>query len=78
MKFKDFARKNESKWLTPKQVARLMQCSKEHVYDLAKSGRISYIRDGKNIRFKPEDLDDYEKSNYVRRNNGTTPKRPKF
>ena len=38
---------------------------------LVKAGKICYIKDGKNIRFKPEDLDDYEKHSYVRRNYGT-------
>jgi len=67
MTFKEFANKNQILWLSPKQVAKLMQCSVEHVYDLVKSGIICYIKDGKNIRFKPEDLDAYEKHNYVRR-----------
>ncbi len=67
MTFKEFANKNQILWLAPKQVAKLMQCSIEHVYDLVKSGKVCYIKDGKNIRFKPEDLDDYEKHTYVRR-----------
>ncbi len=67
MTFKEFAKKNQIIWLSPKQVARLMQCSVEHIYDLVKSGKICYIKDGKNIRFRPEDLDDYEKQNFVRR-----------
>lgn len=70
MTFTEFARENQLIWLTPKQVAKLMQCSVEHIYDLAKSGKIPYIKDGKNIRFRPEDLDDYEKNSYVRRNHG--------
>ena len=65
--FKDFAIKNEIIWLTAKQVAKLMQCSRERVYELAKSGQISYIKAGKNVRFKPEDLDEYEKQSYVKR-----------
>ena len=71
MNFKEFAKKMQCMWLSPKQVAKLMQCSIEHIYDLVKSGKICYIKDGKNIRFKPEDLDDYEKHSYVRRNYGT-------
>jgi excisionase family DNA binding protein len=71
MTFREFARKNQMLWLTARQVAHLMQCSIEHVYDLAKSGKIRYIKDGKNVRFKPEDLDDYEKQLFVRRNHGT-------
>ncbi|MCK4762748.1 MAG: helix-turn-helix domain-containing protein [Candidatus Aminicenantes bacterium] len=65
--FIEFAKQNQILWFTPKQVAGLMQCSVEHVYDLAKAKKICYIKDGKNIRFKPEDLDEYEKSSYVRR-----------
>lgn len=68
MTFKEFAAKAKCLWLSPKQVAKLMQCSVEHVYDLVKAGKICYIKDGKNIRFKPGDLDDYEKHSYVRRN----------
>jgi len=67
MNFKEIARKMKILWFTPKQVAELLQCSKEHIYDLAKSRKISYIKDGKNIRFKPEDLDEYTKLSYVRR-----------
>lgn len=67
MTFKEFASKNQIIWMTAKQVAQLMQCSVEHVYNLAKSGKIRYIKDGKNVRFKPEDLDDYEKFSFVRR-----------
>ena len=70
MTFKEFAKQNHCIWLTPKQVAKLMQCSLEHVYELAKSGKISYIKDGKNVRFKPEDLDEYEIHRYVRRTHG--------
>jgi excisionase family DNA binding protein len=68
MTFKEFAANNKCLWLSPKQVAKLMQCSIEHVYDLVKAGKICHIKDGKNIRFKPDDLDDYEKYSYVRRN----------
>jgi excisionase family DNA binding protein len=67
MTFKEFALKNQTLWLSPKQVAKLMQCSIEHVYDLAKSGKIGYIKDGKNVRFRPKDLDDYELQSFVRR-----------
>jgi len=63
MSFSEFAAKNELMWLQPKLVAKLMACSLEHVYDLAKSGRIPYIQDGRNIRFRPEDLDAYERHN---------------
>jgi hypothetical protein len=38
--------------------------SNEHVCKLVKAGRICYIKDGKNIRFKPENHDDYEKHSY--------------
>jgi excisionase family DNA binding protein len=61
MTFAEYAGKNGMLWLPAKLVARLMQCSIEHVYDLAKSGRIPYIQDGRNIRFRPEDLDAYER-----------------
>jgi excisionase family DNA binding protein len=63
MTFKEFAAKIPCLWLAPK----LMQCSIEHVYDLVKAGKICYIKDGRNIRFRPEDLDDYEKRSIVRR-----------
>jgi excisionase family DNA binding protein len=64
MTFSEFAAKNGLLWLRPKLVAKLMACSQEHVYDLAKSGRIPYIQDGRNIRFRPEDLDAYEQYAY--------------
>lgn len=64
MTFSEFAGKNGLLWLQPRLVAKLMACSLEHVYDLAKSGRIPYIQDGRNIRFRPEDLDAYEQHNH--------------
>lgn len=64
MTFKEYAIENQVLWLSPKQVAKLMQCSIEHIYDLAKSGKVNHIKDGKNIRFKPDDLDEYENSSY--------------
>jgi len=67
MTFKEYAKANAMMWISSKQAAKLMQCSIEHIYDLAKLKRVCYIKDGKNIRFKPEDLDDYEKQHYVRR-----------
>ena len=48
MKFKEFAAKNGILWLTSKQAAKLMQCSREHVYDLAKSGRVPQAAEGGN------------------------------
>jgi len=71
MTFKEFAAKIPCLWLSPKQVARLMQCSIEHVYDLVKLGRLCYIKDGRNIRFRPEDLNDYEKRLFARRKHVT-------
>lgn len=72
MTFAEYARRTGAIWLSPKIVAKLMQCSIEHVYDLAKSGRVPYIRDGRNIRFRPEDLDAYEERIY-----GIHPKKPR-
>ena len=71
MDFKEFAKKKEIIWITPKQAAQLMQCSVEHIYDLAKSGKIPYIRDGKNKRFLPKDLDEYTNKSYVRSSHAT-------
>ncbi|MCK5059434.1 MAG: helix-turn-helix domain-containing protein [Candidatus Aminicenantes bacterium] len=71
MTFKEFAAKIPCLWLSPKQVARLMQCSIEHVYDLVKLGRLCYIKDGRNIRFRPKDLNDYEKRLFARRQHVT-------
>jgi excisionase family DNA binding protein len=51
----------------PRQGANLMQCSTEHVYNLVKTGKLCYIKDGWNIRFKPENLDDYAKYSNTRR-----------
>ena len=68
-RFAEYARRHNILWFAPKLVAELMQCSVEHIYDLVKSGKLCYIKDGKNIRFKPEDLDDYEEHIYVRRSN---------
>jgi excisionase family DNA binding protein len=62
--FTEFAEKSGLIWLAPKTVAKLMQCSLEHVYALAKTGRIPYIQDGRNIRFRPWDLDAYEQHFY--------------
>ena len=67
MSFSEFAAKNGLMWLQPKLIAKLMACSLEHVYDLAKSGRIPYIQDGQNIRFRPEDLDAYSGQGRSRR-----------
>jgi excisionase family DNA binding protein len=67
MTFKEFAKTNNMMWISPKQAAKLMQCSIWHIYDLAKSGQVNYIKEEKNIRFKPEDLDDYERRHYVGR-----------
>jgi len=64
MTFSEYAGKQGMLWLPAKVAAKLMQCSVEHVYDLAKSGRIPYIQDGRNIRFRPEDLDAYEQHNH--------------
>ena len=76
MTFTEFAREKGITWISPKMVAKLMQCSVEHIYDLVKSGQIPYIKDGRNIRFRPEDLDAYEKHNYItRRRNGTVQKK---
>ncbi len=71
MNFKEFAKKIGVILITPKQVAKLMQCSVEHVYDLANSGKIPYIKDGKNKRFYPKDLDEYTNKSYVRSSHAT-------
>lgn len=68
MTFTEYAKINGIIWFSPKLTAKLMQCSIEHVYDLVKLGKIPYIRDGRNIRFRPEDLDAYEKHYYFRSN----------
>ncbi len=44
MTFKEFAGKNQIIWLSAKQVARLMQCSVEHIYDLVKSVKYATLR----------------------------------
>ena len=69
--FRQYAIENHIIWFKPKLVAQLMGCSTEHVYDLVKLKKISCIKDGKNIRFKPEDLDMYEKKSYQGEENGT-------
>lgn len=42
------------------QVAELWGCSHQHVRNLVHSKRLTCIRVGKLIRFRPEDLRDYE------------------
>ena len=48
MTFQEYAWENGMMWFSPKIAAKLMQCSVEHIYDLVKSGKIPYIKDGKN------------------------------
>ena len=64
MSFSEFTLKNGFLRLAPRTVAKLIQCSLRHVYDLANSGRVPYIQDGRNVRFPPEDLDAYERQLY--------------
>ena len=45
--------------LTPHQVAELLQVHTDWVYDNAAAGNLPHIRLGRNIRFKPADLDAY-------------------
>jgi excisionase family DNA binding protein len=35
-------------------------CSKQHVYNLIERGELSYLRIGNLIRFRPEDIAEYE------------------
>lgn len=45
--------------LTPKEVARYLQCSKGKVYAMARKNLLPVLRFGKNVRFRKEDLDAY-------------------
>jgi excisionase family DNA binding protein len=45
---------------TVDDVAALLNCSKDHIYKLVRSGELSAVRHGpKFLRFRPEDVDSY-------------------
>lgn len=45
--------------LTPQQVAELFGVNKEWIYDQCAEGKMPHVRLGRNIRFRPADLDAY-------------------
>jgi hypothetical protein len=75
MTFKEFASKIPCLWLAPKHVAKLMQCSIEHVYELEKLIRLCYIKDGRGMGLRSKDLNDYEKRLFARRQHVTLQKK---
>ena len=45
-----------------KVVAEALHCTPKHIYDLAKSGELTYSRDGRNITFELADVQAYQAS----------------
>ena len=54
------------KRFTVKQVAALWGCSGQHIYRLLSRRELGHIRVGGAIRFRPEDLIDFEKGSICR------------
>ncbi|HIG53597.1 MAG TPA: DNA-binding protein [Candidatus Latescibacteria bacterium] len=44
---------------TPEEAAVALRISRTHLYQLKSAKQISYIKIGKNLRFRRKDLDDY-------------------
>ena len=59
--------------LTPDEVAESLQISKSYLYELKSRDRIPYVKVGANLRFRPEDLEEYvaKLAKDTRRKNGT-------
>jgi len=66
-----FNRKNRP---TVPQVAGSMQYSIGEIYDLAKSGRLCYIENDRDIGSRSEDFNDCEKRSFARRKHVTLQK----
>jgi excisionase family DNA binding protein len=46
--------------LSASQLAKLWGCSRQHIYSLARTGRLRCLRVGDLYRFRPEDISEYE------------------
>ena len=59
--------------LTPDEAAESLQISKSYLYELKSRDRIPYVKVGANLRFRPEDLEEYavKLAKDTRRKNGT-------
>ena len=59
--------------MTPDEAAESLQISKSYPYELKSRDRIPYVKVGANLRFRPEDLEEYvaKLAKDTRRKNGT-------
>jgi excisionase family DNA binding protein len=56
----------EQDTLTVREAAQRLGCSERSLYDLVRHGRIGHYRVGRSIRFRPDDLADYQQDSRVR------------
>lgn len=59
--------------LTPDEAAESLQISESYLYELKSRDRIPYVKVGANLRFRPEDLEEYvaKLAKDTHRKNGT-------
>lgn len=55
----------EKKYCTIGEACDLLDCSRRHLLYLRESGQINYIKNGKKIYFRREDLDHFFDENYI-------------
>ncbi len=55
----------EKKYLTISEVCDLLDCSRRHLQYLRDSGQIGYVKNGRKVYFRREDLEEFFTENYV-------------
>jgi excisionase family DNA binding protein len=55
----------EKKYYTISDVCELLDCSRRHLLYLRQSGQINYVKNGKKIYFKRDDLTAFFDTNYI-------------
>lgn len=55
----------EKKYFTINEACEMLDCSRRHLLYLRNSGQINYIKNGKKIYFRREDLEDFFDENYI-------------
>lgn len=58
-------RATEKKYFTISEACELLDCSRRHLLYLRQSGQINYVKNGKKIYFKREDLESFFDTNYI-------------
>jgi excisionase family DNA binding protein len=58
-------RATEKKYFTISEACELLDCSRRHLLYLRQSGQINYVKNGKKIYFKREDLEAFFDTNYI-------------